>query len=199
MSDALDSLTRNLAANLRFIRERRNLTQAQLAKLCAIPRSTVANIETGESNPTLSVLTRLALALQLSLEELLSAPRARCQLFPRGALPTVNRGKSGKTRVQKLLPDPIPGMEIDRMEIGVGERMAGIPHRPGTHEYLYCERGTIVLWVAGERFEVGPGDVAAFPGDQAHSYQNVSAEPSIGFSVVTLAPIPVKASEGRAA
>jgi transcriptional regulator with XRE-family HTH domain len=182
-----EALAANLAANLRFIRERRRLTQDKLARLCGVPRSTIANIETGAANPTLAVLGQIAAALTLSLEELLSAPRAACQLFPKGALPVHARGRSGKTRVAKLLPHPIPGMEIDRMELGAGERMAGIPHRPGTHEYLYCESGAITLWVAGEKFELTAGDVAAFPGDQAHSYQNPLQAPSVGFSVVTLA------------
>jgi XRE family transcriptional regulator, regulator of sulfur utilization len=189
MDAELEALAKNLAQNLRWVRERRSLTQVQLAKLCGVPRSTIANIETGAANPTLAVLAQLAMALRLSLEELLSAPRARCQLYKKGDLPVLSRGRSGKTRVAKLLPHPIPGMEIDRMELGADERMAGVPHRPGTHEYLYCERGAITLWVAGERFELTTGDVAAFPGDQAHSYQNPLREPSVGFSVVALAPM----------
>jgi transcriptional regulator with XRE-family HTH domain len=186
---AIDSLTANLADNLRYIRERRGLTQSQLAHLCAIPRSTVGNIETGASNPTLSVLARLAAALQLSLEELLSTPRARCQLYPKGSLPVLARGRSGKVLVQKLFPHPIPGMEIDRMVLPAGDKLTGVPHRPGTHECLYCERGAITLWVAGEKFELGEGDVATFPGDQAHSYHNPGKAAAVGFSVVALAPM----------
>ncbi len=190
MSDgALESLTANLADNIRYIRERRNLTQSQLSKLCGVPRSTVGNIETGESNPTLSVLSRLAASLQLSLEELLTAPRVRCQLFPKGTLPTLKRGRGGKCLVQKLFPHPIPGMEIDRLVLPGGERITGVPHRPGTHECLYCERGALSLWVSGEKFELGEGDVATFPGDQAHSYHNAGRRTAVGFCVVTLAPM----------
>lgn len=189
VDEDLTALAENLSANLRFVRNKRNLTQGQLAKLCGVPRSTVANLETGISNPTLSVLARLARALHLSLEELLSAPRARCQLFPAGTLPVKDRAK-GKAKVQKLLPHPIPGMEIDRMTVKPGSRIVGVPHRPGTQEYLYCEEGTITLMVSGERFDLRQGDVAAFFGDQAHSYQNHGRGTAIGFSVVTLAPLP---------
>jgi XRE family transcriptional regulator, regulator of sulfur utilization len=183
------SLAGHLAANLKYVRDRRGLTQGQIAKLCGLPRSTVANIETGASNPTLAVLTRLASALQLSLEELLSPPRARCQLFKKGTLPVLARGRGGKARIAKLLPHPIPGMEIDRLELPPGERLTGVPHRPGTQEYLCCERGRLTLWAAGERFDLVAGDVAAFPGDQPHSYHNEGDAPAVGFSVVTLAPV----------
>ena len=133
------------------------------------------------------VLSRLGSSLQISLEEILSPPRGRCELFPKGTLRIQSR--RGGTELSKLLPHAIPGMEIDRMEIERGGRMTGAPHRPGTHEYLCCERGRITLRVMGERFDLEPGDVAAFPGDQAHSYENAGNTVAVGFSVVTLAPI----------
>ena len=184
----------NLAANLRYLRQRRGLTQAGLARLCGLPRSTVAHVETGAGNPTLAVLSRLAGAMQLSIEELLCRPHARCQLFPKGSLPLSQRGREGQAVVQKILPDPIPGMEIDRIELRPGARMTGVPHRPGTREYLACERGRLTLWTSGERFDLSAGDVAAFQGDQAHSYQNRGDVAAVGFSVVTLAPISGMAS-----
>ncbi|MBI3074524.1 MAG: helix-turn-helix domain-containing protein [Deltaproteobacteria bacterium] len=188
MGPSATQLAESLALNLRSVRQARGLTQGRLARLCGIPRSTIANLETGAGNPTLSVLARIAAALRLSIEEMISAPRGRCELFPKGTLPTLERGRTGATFIHKLLPHPIPGMEIDRMEIGVGERIAGVPHRPGTQEYLYCESGRIALSVAGDRFDLSAGDVAAFPGDTRHSYQNPGPRPAVGFSVVTLAP-----------
>ncbi len=150
----------------------------------------LATLESGDGNPTLSVLAKLALALQVSIEELLSTPRAQCQVFPKGSLKTQTRAR-GKASIAKLLPDPVPGMNIDRMELEPGARITGVPHRPGTREYLCCEKGRITLWAAGERFEVGPGDVAAFQGDQRHSYANEGTRPAVGFSVVALVPISI--------
>lgn len=194
MADPTEALATHLAANLRYLRQRRALTQQQLAKLCGVPRSTIAQVETGLANPTLAVLARLAAALQLSIQELLSAPPARARLYPRGVLPTQTRSQGararGKARVAKLLPDPIPGMEIDRLELEPGARMVGVPHRPGTREYLTCERGRLTLWSEGERYDLQPGDVAAFQGDQPHSYANEGDSIAVGFSVVTLAPLP---------
>ena len=65
--------------------------------------------------------------------------------------------------------------------------MTGIPHTPGTREYLTCETGVIVLVAAGERFELTPGDVVAFRGDQRHSYSNPGKRAAVGYSVVSLA------------
>jgi quercetin dioxygenase-like cupin family protein len=79
-------------------------------------------------------------------------------------------------------------MEIDRIVLSAGARMPGVPHRPGTSEYLACEEGRLTLWTAGERIALEAGDVAAFAGDQPHSYHNDSDAPAVGFSVVALRP-----------
>jgi quercetin dioxygenase-like cupin family protein len=65
--------------------------------------------------------------------------------------------------------------------------MAGIPHTPGTREYLTCEAGEIVLVAAGETFHLTAGDLVAFRGDQRHSYANPIDRVAVGYSVVVLA------------
>lgn len=178
------TLADRLGKNLKQLREARGLTQQRMAKLAGIPRATWGHLESGEGNPTLSVLTRVAEALAVSLEELIATPRAALQHFPKGSLPIKQRGV---VQVHKLLPDPLPGMEIDRLALPPHSKMIGVPHTPGTREYLTCERGGITLVAAGERVRIEPGDVVAFRGDQRHSYENVGTTPAIGYSVVTFA------------
>jgi transcriptional regulator with XRE-family HTH domain len=186
MVDEQEAMPERLAKNVKQLRESRGFTQQQMAKLAEVPRATWANLESGAANPTLSILHRAANALQVSIEELISAPRASCRFYARGTLPT---RRPGLALVRKLLPDPIPGMEIDRIELAANGRMTGVPHTPGTREYLTSESGEITLVVSGERFVVGPGDVAVFRGDQRHSYANPGRSPAVGYSVVLLAPL----------
>ena len=176
-------LAARLALNIRQLRESRGLTQEQMARLAGIPRATWGHLESGSGNPTLSVLDKVATALQVPLEELTAAPRSSGRLYPKAALPARRQGDGF---VRKLLPDPIPGMLIDRMEIGPGGRIPGVPHMPGTREYLTCEAGEIRLAVAGEQWTLGPGDVVVFRGDQRHSYTNVGSRTAVGYSVVVL-------------
>lgn len=180
-----EQLSGRLAGNLRQLREARGATQAELAKLAQIPRATWAHLESGAGNPTLAVVCRVAEALQVSIEELLAQPRASAKHYPSATL--VSR-KRGTVSVRKLLPDPLPGMEFDRMELLPGSRMTGIPHTPGTREYLACESGRLVLVASGESFSLDAGDVVVFRGDQRHSYHNPGQRPAVGYSVVLLAP-----------
>ena len=149
-------------------------------------RGAWANLESGAGNPTLAVLHAVALALQVSLEEIIAEPRASAKLYRKGTLPTRLRGA---VQVSSLLPDKVPGMQIERLELPVGARMVGVPHTPGTREYLTCESGELELVASGEAFVVQEGDVVVFRGDQRHSYVNRGRRPAIGYSVVMLRPI----------
>jgi transcriptional regulator with XRE-family HTH domain len=181
-----NDLADRLARNVRQLRQARGLTQQQMSKLSGLPRATWANLESGGANPTLSVLHRVAIALQVPLEELVSTPRADVKHYPKGSLPT--RARGGVT-MRSLLPDDIPGMLIERIEIPSGMRLVGVPHTPGTREYLTCESGEIELVAAGETWRLAQGDVVVFRGDQRHSYFNPARRAAIGYSVVMLQPI----------
>lgn len=178
-----EELSGRLADNLRALRASRGKTQEQMAKLAGVPRATWANLESGGANPTLSVLHAAATALQLSLEELLAPPRATGRHYPKEELKTRTRGK---VFIRKLLPDPVPGMDIERMEFPRGARMTGVPHTAGTREYLTCEQGTIELIASGDHYRLSAGDVVAFRGDQRHSYVNTGRGVAIGYAVVML-------------
>ena len=180
----MSALSSRLGQNVRVLRESRGLTQSQIAKLAGIPRATLAHLESGDGNPTLAILSAVADAFQVSLEELVAAPRGVLELIPKNKLAVRMRGN---VEVRKLLPDPIPGMEIDRFALPARAKMIGVPHTPGTREYLTCERGALVLVASGERVTLSEGDVVAFRGDQRHSYENPEATPAVGYSVVVLA------------
>mgnify|MGYP003383420102 CR=1 FL=1 len=134
--------------------------------------------------PTLLVLDRVAATFQVTIEELVAAPKEIGRKYPRGSLEV--RERSG-VRVEKLLPDPIAGMEIDRFILPARARMVGVPHTDGTREYLACDRGRVELVASGERFQLQPGDLVVFRGDQKHSYANIGEREAVCYSVVVLA------------
>ena len=183
----------HLAANVRALRRARSWTQRQLAERAGIPRSTVASMESGAGNPSLNNLALVSAALGAGIEELLARPRTECMLIRAVDVP-VRRRSRGRVIVTKVLPERIRGMEIDRMDLAPGASMAGTPHVRGTKEYFYCLAGDVQLLVSGQMFQVGTGDVLAFPGDQRHSYRNAGSVEASAVSVVV--PVPVGATVG---
>ena len=180
-----DELSDTLAENLRQLRQLRGKTQQQMAKLAELPRATWAHLESGAANPTMAVLVRIADALEVRIEELIGPPRAAARLYRAGALPARKRGA---VTVRQLLPDTVAGLSLERMELPAGGSMTGIPHTPGTREYLTCESGEVELTAAGQTWRLGPGDVMVFRGDQKHGYRNPGRVAAVAYSVIAFAP-----------
>ena len=132
-------------------------------------------------------LCLLSESLKVSIEELLARPRGGCLLVKADQIHVESRAR-GSAKLFKLLPDPIPGMELDRMELLPGAKMAGIPHLPNTNEYLTCLEGSVTVHLAGESYALEAGDVLAFQGNQPHSYQNTGTAKATCVSVVVFAP-----------
>jgi transcriptional regulator with XRE-family HTH domain len=176
----------HLARNLTSLRHTRALTQETLAKAASVPRSTIATLESGTGNPSLVVLVKVAAALGVPIDELLASPRALVRRWP--AADVASRAKGRGVTIRELVPEPVPDEMMEVMDFAPGAVMGGTPHLPGTREFFTCLDGSVNLMVAGDRYVLAEGDVLAFPGNLAHSYQNADAlEPARGVSVVVFA------------
>lgn len=181
----MDVPQKNLADNMRRLREAHNMSQQRMADLSGLPRATWASLESGAANPTLGVLSKVANAMQVSIEELIGAPRNEIEHIPAAA---VKERKRQGARIRALVPDALPGLEFSRMEIEPNGRMVGVPHTAGTREYLTCERGRVELIAAGKHWLLETGDMLVFRGDQRHSYRNPDARrKAVAISVVCFA------------
>lgn len=184
-----EQLSQYLALNLTDIRKRRNLTQSQLAKLVNLPRSTIANLESGTGNPSLQILSQLSYALQSTIDQLLAPQRSSTLLIKANETPVQERSQ-GFVKIFKLLPDKFPNMDIERLEIEPGASFKGVPHPAGTKEYLHCIQGELTLKLADSEYILKKGDTLSFPGQASHTYLNKGKGIAIGFSVVVLIPLP---------
>ena len=176
----------HLARNLVSLRHTRSLTQDGLARGAGVPRSTIANLESGEGNPSLQVLVKVAQALGVPIDELLASPRALVRLWKADEVAMRSKGRG--VTIRPLVPEPVPDSIVEVMDFAPGAVMGGTPHLPGTREFFTCLEGRVRLLVAGEVYALEAGDVLAFPGNLPHSYQNADGVAAArGVSVVILA------------
>ena len=183
-SDTMD-ISKNLGSSLEYLRKARGLTQEQLAKIAGLPRTTLSHIESGEGNPSLKTLSKLALALGVPYEELLMTPKPACVLIRNQDLKKYKRSQGQINKVE-LLPRPIPGLQFERLEFQNFAMLVGTPHSKGTPEYFTCTKGRISVTVEGDTYSLEAGDVLAFPGDRKHTYKNLDGMESEGISIVIL-------------
>jgi XRE family transcriptional regulator, regulator of sulfur utilization len=172
-----------LAENMLYLRQNKSWGQAALAKASGVARTTITHMESGEANPSLDKLVKVARALGVGIDEILAKPHKEC-LHVKACNVPVKEKKSGHAKLHKILPDPIRGMEIDKLCLPREGYMVGTPHIVGTREYFYCTKGMIAIVTQGEKFLLQKGDVLAFPGDARHVYKNAAQSVAEGFSVV---------------
>jgi transcriptional regulator with XRE-family HTH domain len=176
----------HLARNLVNLRRTRGLTQDMLARDAGVPRSTIANLESGEGNPSLAVLVKVAQALAVPIDELLASPRAMVRRWDADEVVLTTKGRG--VTIRPLVPEPVPDSMMEVMDFAPGAIMGGTPHLPGTREFFTCLQGRVKITVAGDAYELDTGEVLAFPGNLPHSYQNLDGvAPARGVSVVILA------------
>ena len=144
------------------------------------------NLESGEANPSLAVLVKVASTLGVPIDELLAAPRAKVRKWTAEEIGSRQRGQGVAER--PLVPEPTPEGLLYVMDFAPDARLGGTPHLPGTREYFTCLDGRVEIVVAGQRHDLEARDVLAFPGNTPHSYHNPDTRrPARGVSVVILA------------
>src|SRR2546430_15195465 len=104
--DESEQVAAHLARNLASLRYARTLTQEALAKSSGLPRSTIANLESGVGNPSLAVLLKVAGTLGVPIEELLASPRAKVRKWSESDVSS-HIFFFGVT-LRGLIPHPIP-------------------------------------------------------------------------------------------
>jgi transcriptional regulator with XRE-family HTH domain len=60
-----------LGQNMKRIRIAKQMTQGDICRKLGVDRAYISNVESGNKNPTLSTITKLAKALGISVDELL--------------------------------------------------------------------------------------------------------------------------------
>lgn len=76
----MEDMNAIVARNIRRLRDNRQLSLDELARLSGVSRSMLARIERGEGNPTLSTLWKVANGLGLPFDELTVRPKADFEL-----------------------------------------------------------------------------------------------------------------------
>lgn len=66
-----ENLIANLGIHIRQLREKKNLSQQDLADDCGIPKSQIARIERAKINTTVKTLVKIANALEVEPKDLL--------------------------------------------------------------------------------------------------------------------------------
>jgi transcriptional regulator with XRE-family HTH domain len=191
--DLLDvSRTASVGDNIRQLRSTRGLTLDRLAALSQLTRGYISLVERGLKVPSIAALTRMALALEVTVADFFDASSAsapRYTVFRRDGHPGSSSGKDGfelmaiaAGRKRKLMEPFLLSPPLTS---------APLVSHPG-EEMLFVVSGKIAITVNGEELTLSKGDCIYFAGESQHEVRSVGRQKAQVLLVLAQGPSPVK-------
>ncbi|ARO33052.1 transcriptional regulator protein (plasmid) [Rhizobium sp. NXC14] len=185
--ETADKITAQTGQNLRRIRTRRGYSLDRLAKIAGVSRAMLGQIETGKSSPTLTILSKIALALGIPCAALIAergetpivaVPRAKSKILA---------SSDGRFQTRALFPfEGERKVEFYELRIAPHHTENADAHQHGTVENLVVAQGTVEI-IAGRQAPhiLGEGDAVIFDADVPHLYRNMTGTEAILYLVTT--------------
>jgi transcriptional regulator with XRE-family HTH domain len=162
----------HMAAEVRRRRQQRNWTLDVAARRLGVSRRSLAQIEAGQGNPSLSTLLSIAAGFDISLVELLAGadkPAITVQQDNASA-PLLWEGDHGGEGRLLVGSDPL---ELWEWTLAPGDERRSEAHRTNSREVILVTGGDVTVTVgAAEPVHLCAGQSALFRADEPHSYRN---------------------------
>ena len=169
-------MARRVAEVLKKLRSERRLSLDDLATRSGVSRAALSQIEGARTNPTLAVLWKIAVGLDVPFHDLLGSNEDQgVRVLRAGDTPPL---RSGDGRMESRLLSPggaSTDVEVYDLRFQPKAIHKSDPHGKGTTETLVVLTGSLRLLVEGSEHELGTGDSVFFRADVPHVYENRTA------------------------
>jgi transcriptional regulator with XRE-family HTH domain len=168
-------LARRVADSLRGFRRDRQLSLDDLSARSGVSRAALSQIEGGRTNPTLAVLWKIAVGLEIPFHDLLSLGREEGAIVLRAGDAPPLRSADGRTESRLLSPGGAStDTEVYELRLVPKAIHKSEAHARGTTETVVVLTGSLRLNVGAQVHDLGAGDSVYFRADVDHAYENRS-------------------------
>lgn len=181
-------MNRRVSEALRRYRKQRDLSLDQLALRSGVSRAALSQIEGARTNPTLSVLWKIAVGLEVPFQDLLEVPGDENAKVLRASDVVVLRSTDGRLESRLLSPSGASS-SVETYELRLAPK--GVhkseQHRKGTTETVVVLKGAMRVTVDEVEYDLATGDSLFFAADVAHTYENRSSHEARCINVIAYA------------
>jgi transcriptional regulator with XRE-family HTH domain len=161
-----------LGKNLKLIRNSRGLSLDKVAELTGVSKTMLAQIERGESSPSISIIWKIANGLRLSFTSLIEEQSPSISIISSKDLDPLLE-EEGAFRSFPLYPfSPQKQFEIYLVEMEPGCIHESEAHTAGVEEYIMMLQGSLEILINGSDYLINANDSLRFAADQPHIYRN---------------------------
>mgnify|MGYP000020718885 FL=1 len=179
----LDKLNILVSENIKRIRQEKNLSLGDLAKLSDVSKSMLAQIERGEGNPTLSTLWKIANGMQVSFNTLIAQPKLPYKVTKLAEIEPI-LDMNGELKNYSLFSDIENNFSIYQIEVGKEISWISEAHLHGTAEFITIIQGSLEIKLEDKTFILKKGENLWFKADVLHSYHNLGEGTTIFYNIL---------------
>ena len=179
----LDRLNILVSENIKRIRQEKNLSLGDLAKLSDVSKSMLAQIERGEGNPTLSTLWKIANGMQVSFNTLIAQPKLPYKVTKLAEIEPI-LDMDGGLKNYSLFSDIENNFSVYQIEVGKKISWISEAHLHGTAEFVIVIQGTLEIKLEEKTFILKKGENLWFKADVPHSYCNLDEGTTIFHNIL---------------
>jgi quercetin dioxygenase-like cupin family protein len=148
----------------------------------------LGQIELNQSTPTISVLWKVARALNVPFSALITQPSGSRVRVLAAKSAKILTSHDGAFSSRALFPFDEPRrVEFYELRLAAGAVEKAEPHPPGTVENLVVTRGAVEIRVGDERHQLSLSDAIQFTADVPHEYGNTGQDEAVMYLVMTYA------------
>lgn len=187
------ALERYIGNTIRDLRQRHDLTIAEVAEQVGISRGMWSKIENAQTATSLDTLVKIASALGVSLSTLFrnyNTPEGGAQHVKKGkGMEVVRRGTKRGHTYHLLAYDQGPTKRFEPFLITMDDASEVFPtfEHPGT-EFIYMLEGKLEYRHGQHTYLLEPGDALTFQGDIPHGPEKLIELPIRFLAIIHYAP-----------
>jgi XRE family transcriptional regulator, regulator of sulfur utilization len=154
-----------VAENMRRARLARGMSLRDMAAQTGLSKALMSQIERGVANPTISTLTLIASALDISFSDL-----TRSTLIEPQVVRAAQQPVGTEARMLFSMPER-HRFDVSEGHIEPGDRGVMSDHGTGSLEYGYVVKGKVELVVGDQTLLLSAGDAVHFSSASPHVYR----------------------------
>ena len=171
-------VTQIVAKNFKLLREKKRLSLDNVAALSGVSKSMLGQIERGEVNPTITVMSKIANGLKVSFSTLLERDDKPSETVRGDEIAPIYEDEGRYINYMLFTFSDSHPFEIFRVIIKPHGHLESQDHLPGSEEYVTVFSGSVVITSGGTEHPLSAGDSLRFAADVHHAYRNDTERPA---------------------
>ncbi len=173
----MNHFTHSIGNIIRTERKLQNITLSEASEKTGVSKAMLAQIERGESSPTISTIWKISTGLHIPMATLLAQEKtADYKVNKLSHIETIS-DLDGHIRIYNLFPfDPFSALDYLYIEMDPNTKYFSTGHVNAQEEYVVVTHGNLNMHIGSRVFPMEKGDSITFNGDEEHAYENVSDE-----------------------